>query len=388
MTVLLVTTHLWVGGVTTYVLTLARGLQARGCCPIVASAGGDGERRLAETGIRHVRVPVGTKQVLHPKLAVAVLQLCREVQQRRVALLHTQTRVTGVVGRAVAACCDIPMVATVHGWFRPRFGRRVLPVWGDQVIAVSEAVRGHVIGDLGADPHRVTVIRHGIEVPPPAERVAEAAACLRRGWGWPSAPVVGFLGRLSSVKGVGDFLEAVRLVLFRRPEARAVVVGDGPDRQALERLAGRLGLGPRVRFTGATWEPYAALAAMDCVVCPSRQEGLGFTVLEALAVARPIVVTGIGGVREVVEDGATGLLVPPGDRGQLVQAILRVLEDASGSAAMARAGRARVATEFTVDRMVDETVRVYSMAVAQGRTRGGPSLRPRKPELDPVPLGI
>jgi glycosyltransferase involved in cell wall biosynthesis len=160
-----------------------------------------------------------------------------------------------------------------------------------------------------------------------------------------------FVGRLAGVKGVPILLEAFRRLAPRFPVARLTLVGGGPDRDALERLAETLGVADRVSFEGYRTRDEVGAYLRDCdlFVLPSFAEGVPVVLMEAMAARRAVVATRVAGVAELVEDGVSGLLVPPGDVDTLTAAIERLLADPSRRAAMGEAGRAKVVEAFDVD---------------------------------------
>ena len=165
-------------------------------------------------------------------------------------------------------------------------------------------------------------------------------------------PLVGNVARLAPQKDHRTLIEAARLV----PEADFVVAGDGGLRHELERQAA----GSRVRFLGARDDVPELLASLDVFAFPSLFEGLCLAVIEAQAAGVPVVATPVGGIRETVVDGETGLLVPTGDPGGLAAAIRRLLEDRPAAEAMAAEAKRRVRERFSIERMLDETLRLYA----------------------------
>jgi glycosyltransferase involved in cell wall biosynthesis len=150
--------------------------------------------------------------------------------------------------------------------------------------------------------------------------------------------VIGWVGRLVPAKLPGDFLEAVALAARRVPRLRALVVGDGPERGEAEARARALGIEGRVVFAGLRMDVAELLGGMEALVFSSEREGLSIAMLEGMAAGVPIVATRVGGTPELVEDGTSGLLVPPHAPGELAAAITRVLEDGALAAALARPG--------------------------------------------------
>ena len=207
-----------------------------------------------------------------------------------------------------------------------------------EVIYTSEADRGRdgrdgIVIPLGLDLARFDVMRraHG-------------------------GRVVGNVARLVEQKDHRALVDAAPAILERFPDVRFVVVGDGPLHAELERRAGGLPF----EFTGAREDVPELLAGFDVFVFPSRFEGLCLAVIEAQAAGVPVVATPVGGIRETVVDGETGLLVPVGDRTGLAEAVGRLLDDPELAARLAAEARRRVRDRYSVERMVEETLRLYS----------------------------
>ncbi|HEU5300098.1 MAG TPA: glycosyltransferase, partial [bacterium] len=172
-------------------------------------------------------------------------------------------------------------------------------------------------------------------------------------------PVVGMIGRLVPDKDPVGFVAAARAVAGVLPEARFLVVGDGPLRPRVQEAVEREGLAGVVIMTGERPDIPELLATMDVVVLTSRWEGMPMVVLEAMASARPVVAPRLGGLTEVIEDGVTGRLTPPGDERAIAEAVIALLRDAPARRRMGEQGRARVRERFSLERMVAQTLAVY-----------------------------
>lgn len=204
---------------------------------------------------------------------------------------------------------------------------------------------------------RIDVIHLGIEVDAVAGRAGSGAA-IRRALGWQDNPVVGIVGRLQPWKGQETFLRAAAQVAATHPEVGFAVVGgavlgwegDYPDQ--LRRLAEDLGIGDRVHFAGHQSDVYPWFDAMDVVVHASHGEPFGLVLVEAMALGKPLVATAAGGPLEIVEDGVSGLLVPPGDVQSLAVAVGRILADDELSQSLAVSARKR-ADLFSSERMAE-----------------------------------
>jgi len=232
----------------------------------------------------------------------------------------------------------------------------------DCVLVNADAVKDWLVAQ-GYNPEKIVVIRNGVDLrrfddPPDTERI-------RRELGVPSgAPLVAVASRLNRLKGIDHFLEAAAIVGQRRPDVRFLVIGEPnpSDRaylDALTRLAERLGIRDRVVFTGLRTDVPVILACAAVSVMPSLNEALPNVLLESMAAAAPVVATRVGGTPEAIQDGVTGMLVPPGDPPALARAIHQLLADPELAARLGQGGRHLVCRRFSMDAMVQATERLY-----------------------------
>ncbi len=229
----------------------------------------------------------------------------------------------------------------------------------DAVTAVCGAVADSLVADYGVERARVRVVPNGADPPDDGEERAGARAWRERLGAGPFRPLWVCAARLEEQKGHAVLVEALARVRARGLDFVAVLAGEGSLRAELERRVDQADLGDRVRFAGQVEPIGPLLAAADACLLPSLWEGMPLTLLEALARARPVVASRVGGVPEAVEDGVTGRLVPPGD----AAALAAVLEDLHRRPDAARrlglAGAARVEEEFTWARVVESFEALY-----------------------------
>lgn len=266
------------------------------------------------------------------------------------------------------------LVATVHGWVQDNFVRRAV-TWlelrtlreCDHVITVSEQQRRTLLG-LGFAPDRVSVVRPGIPYLAHGghhDATPEERAEARRKWSLPDDTfVITAIGRLSTEKRFDLYLETCAALAKKLPEARFLLVGGGKQEEVLRALAGTLGLGERVTFTGLTRDMQSVYAATDLVMLTSDTEGTPHVLLEAMGSGIPVVATAVGGIPEFIQDGEQGLLVPQGDTRALVEAALSIQGDPALRARLVAGGR-EIAGQFTVERMVDGVERVYRSVLGE-----------------------
>ncbi len=225
----------------------------------------------------------------------------------------------------------------------------------DRFVAISSAVRNALCAE-GVEAGRVVTIPNGIDI---AQVRSDAMLPQPEGLG-AAGPLVGCVGRLVPVKGVEYFVRMAGSLGFQLPRARFVIAGSGPEESRLREVAYAHTLGDRLLFLGHVSPSAPVLAACDVVVIPSLSEGFALVAAEAMALARPVVGTRVGGLVDVVVDGKTGLLVPPADPEALATAVARLLRDPAGAQAMGEAGAARCEEHFTVQRMVAGHLALYA----------------------------
>ncbi len=335
------------GGSEISVLRLLPALEERGYFVSVAYL--RGEPALADE-FRGAGIEVAPMRLRGAFDPAALLRLRRHVARGRFDIVHTHMDVAdfygALAGRLGGARC---VVSTKHApdefrtrrtWKRYPFLllERLAYEMDDAVIVVSEGLRSFLETAEHLPSRKMVVIGHGIDATSPGLAPMEA----RRRLGLPPhAPLIGAVGRLSPEKGQAVLLRALPAVLAAFADAGCVLAGEGPSRPGLEAEARRLGVQERVVFLGHRRDVPTVLAALDLFVQPSIYEGFGLSLLEAMAAGLPIVASRVGGIKELVEDGATGVLVRPQDPGALGEAIVRLLRDRGGAGRLAEAAAAR-----------------------------------------------
>jgi glycosyltransferase involved in cell wall biosynthesis len=387
--VLRVIARLNMGGPALHVAYLAAGLRERGYdTTLVAGTLARGEDSMAfvaeELGVRVERVPELGREIAPLRDLRAAGELAALIRRERPQILHTHTAKAGAVGRVAALLAGDArppiVVHTFHGhvlrgYFDPvrTQGFRLLERWlattTTKLIAVSPQVRDDLVA-LGVAPaEKFAVIRLGIELERRVETDAGARAATRRLLGVPDeAFVVGWIGRMTGVKNTDAVLEAFRRLQDDGVDAYLCMVGDGPDRDKVERRAHELGVVRRCLFLGYQEDVARFYDAIDVLLLPSVNEGTPVSVIEALAAERPAIATRVGGIPDVVRDGVDGFLVDSGEPDDLAERLAELAADPPRRAAMGEAGRARVLERYAVDRLVDDVDALYRELLA---TRAG-----------------
>jgi glycosyltransferase involved in cell wall biosynthesis len=349
------------GGAQEHVYSLlARLDRSRYLASVISLSPGSAERRIARLGY-----PVHVLD--EPDDAIAVGAVAALLADLRPEVVHNHMYRAELVGtRAALALAEAGrprpyIVGTVHS-SRVRSPedrevlRRLTPRM-DRLIAVSRAIEQKIAQERpSAVP--VSLIYNGVDL----VRYNHTDPCctLREEYGLPeAAQIVGVVARLEAEKGHPTLLEAWPSVLRRVPLARLLVVGEGSRRSELEAQAAALGLDGTVVFTGRRDDVPAVTAALDVAVLPSYREAQGLAILEAMALSRPVVASAVGGIPEMIENGRTGLLVPPHDAAALADAIVRLLTDHPYADILARGGHDLVHERFCVELMVHAVEEIY-----------------------------
>ena len=346
MNILQITSHLDVGGIPRYVLSLSEQLAHRGHQVTLASDGGQLEARVQERGLTHWRLPLHTSAEFSLRVFSAYRHVVERLRRQPVDLLHAHTRVAQVIAHAVSRRLGIPYVTTWHGIYKPRLGRRLWPCMGHRTIAISGQVAEHLRSAFHLPEARARLVYNGINTGHYARRPAAATVqAWRKRWHLPEGqPVIGGIGRCATgrVKGFDLILVAAYALKARFPGLQVLLVGDGPRRPFLEDVAKRLGLYRCVHFVGAVDDVRIPLALLDVFIFPSRwPEAFGLTLVEAMAAGKAVVATSHGAVTEILQHDVQGWIVPPNDSLALADSIQGLLHDRAVAARLGQAAQAR-----------------------------------------------
>jgi glycosyltransferase involved in cell wall biosynthesis len=331
----------------------------------------------------HVIAALG-REIRYRQDLTTLVTLTRLLRRVRPHIVHSHTAKGGTLGRLAARLAGVPIVLhTYHGhvfrgYFSPSRTRLFLAIerWlarrTDRLLTVSEAVRDDLLALGIGTPRQHMVVPLGLDL----ERFVECGrhrGALRAELGLPrDAPLVAIVARLVPIKAHEVFLQAAARVAHLVGDSRFLVIGDGERGPELRALAAGLGLGERVRFLGWRADIDRIYADVDVVALTSRNEGSPVSLIEAMAAARPVVATRVGGVPGLVEDGVSGCLVEPGDVEGVAAAIRDLLGDPERRRTLGMAGRKRVVPSLAATRLIADVERLYTDLVAEklGTTRG------------------
>ncbi len=391
--VMLLTVGLDVGGTEAHILELASRLDPRRYRATVCGLKGDGciARELRLRGI-----PVATLGATG-RLDVRVLpRLLRLIRRERPDVLHAFLFRANLLARVAGRLLRVPVVISSYHELellrvpRYRLLDRWTARWSSAMSCCSDAVRTFILDRVGGAPARYVTIPFGVD----PDRFRDVPAADRRALGLPAeGPVIGTVCRLvEPTKGLSVLLRAFAQLTRERPEtpARLLIVGEGPALEPLRRQAAALGIAPAVVFTGLQRDIPRLLPLMALFVLPSRYEGFGLAILEALAAGTPVVATAVGGIPEIVTHGKTGLLVPPGDPQALCRAMQAMLASPGWARSLGRQGREHVRSRFSIETMVWQHEALYARLIGRrpdgAKPAGDPSEHRAESRAVPAPL--
>jgi glycosyltransferase involved in cell wall biosynthesis len=325
-------------------------------------------RAVQAEGIAYSEIPVAVRRGSDPLRVLRSFVRTRQILARHdFQLLHTNGYFADVIGIAAARIARIPCVSTCHGFITNSWKYRLYNAldrlalrWANRVIAVSTDLSEH-LASHGIPPGRLFVVENAVDASVQAERDPTATLETRRAFGLGEDDfVVGYLGRLSHEKGVRNLLLASAYSSQWGLRFKMLIVGDGPERQALEQLAQQLDLSERIRFLGFRHDTTELLDQMDAFVLPSLTEGTPMALLEAMSRRVPVVATAVGGVPGVIDDEDNGLLVLPSSPAAIAEALNRLSSDGDLRTRLAERGANTVRERYGMDNWLSRMMKEYS----------------------------
>ena len=384
--ILHVIARLCVSGAVIHVVDLSADLNPLGFeSLLVTGRENPGEGSLLEYALSRSIQPILIPEMaaefsIKPQDLQALIKLYRLIREQKPHIVNTHTAKAGFLGRIAASMARVPVVIhTYHGHvLHGYYGRaknaalrrmeRALGHLTDRIIAVDPQVKRDLVGYHVAPPEKIVVIPYGLHLEPYLGCEVHRGE-FRRELGLPAeAKLVGIVGRIFPIKNHRLFLDAAALIVQQDPKTRFVIVGDGILRPEMEEHAHRQGIAGKITFTGWRQDLPRVYADLDLLAVTSNNEGTPFTAIEAMAAGRPVVATRVGGLPDLIDEGQTGYLVPPGDARAVAEAMLRLLHAPETARHMGQAARARVRDGFEVRRLVQDTEHLYLRLLARART--------------------
>jgi glycosyltransferase involved in cell wall biosynthesis len=364
-------TELEPGGAENLLLNMCRELDQAKFNLVVGYIFGPGTLadQIRRTGVRVVDLTRRGK--IDPLLLFRLIFLMRK---NRVKIVHTHLVHASIAGRVAAKLAGVKiLITTRHYAYDPKM--KSFTYWLERksaelntmTIAISRAVRDYLINKENHDCKKVSLIYNAVDL-----RLFDLDM-VKKSIENSDNYLIGSVGRLHPVKGHDILIQSMSAVTREFRNARLIIIGSGSQRVELENLSRKLKVSEHVTFLGlkSPLEVIEILREVDLFVLASNWEGFGIAVIEAMALGKPVVATAVDGLREVIEDGRTGFLVPPGDPYALAEKVIYLLKNRELSVEMGKEGRKRVETLFSLDTMIVKLERLYRDLLNQETVQGG-----------------
>lgn len=364
-----------VGGMKNHLLGLLKHLDKNTFDPVVLMpTDKDFEERLNKLNVPFYWLEIN--DTINPLQDIAsIVKLRRLLKKINPDLIHIHGNKTALIGRIAAKDIGAPVIVTVHNflkesknrifWIIARFVEKFFSNWSDKIICVSKALEESLVDSFGIPEGKIKHIPNSLDLESWNENADKVKA--RQKFGFVNGyKYVGLVGRLVGFKGHKYAIEAMPGILSHDPGVRLVIVGDGPDRDKLMALSGKLGLKDKIFFKGHVHEMREMYNAFDYFLFPSLNEPFGIAVLEAMACRLPIVAAESGGVSEILRDGDTALMVKPGDSADIAEKMTRLIGDGALAKSISENAKKEVFDKYSINTMVNKTTAVYLECVKAG----------------------
>ena len=304
MKILILTTHLNYGGISRYVLNLAKGLKLKNHYVWVGSHGGVWQKELERLCINHLNLPINTKSFLSIKVFLSFFKLIPFLLKEKIDIIIANTRVTQFLGYLVMRFFKIKYVSVFHGFYKKRWERKIFKFEGNKTIAISKAVKRHLIEDFHIKEEKVKVIYNGVDI---QEFIKKRYS--KEDFGLSSFLTLGILGRISSEKGHFLVASSFKELIKKYSNLYLLICGEGRLKEDFKQFIKRIGIENRVKFFSLEGKDF--LDIVDILVVASSKEGLGMVILEAFAKGVAVVAYPSGGIKEIIKDKVTGIFFHP-----------------------------------------------------------------------------
>lgn len=354
MNILQILPQLRVGGVERGTVDLAKYLVRQGHKAVVVSAGGELVKELESCGAIHYELPVHKKSFF--TMIKLLPRLVEIIKKEEIDIVHARSRAPAWIAYFASRSSKRVFITTCHGYYRKHFFSYVMG-WGKRVIALSNVIARHMIDDFAVPYERLRLVPRSVDL--------EKFKYLSLDHKIRDEFNVGIIGRITPLKGHVHFIKAMHKAAKCIPRLKIWIVGDAPESKAaykeqLQVLIKRLGLWHNTEFLGTQRDIPAILLNLDLLVlATTTHEAFGRVIVEAQAAGVPVVATKVGGVIDIIDDGITGLLVPPADPAAMSEAAIKIFKDRQLAKRLSEAAYKKVKEKYNLELMVENTLQVY-----------------------------
>ena len=346
MKILILTTHLNYGGISRYVLNLAKGLKSKNHYVWVGSCGGIWQEELNKICVKHLNLPINTKSFLSIKVFLSFFKLIPFLLKNKIDVIIANTRVTQFLGYLAMKFFKIKYISVFHGFYKKRWERRIFKFEGMKTIAVSKAVKKHLVEDLHIKEEKIRVIYNGIDI-----EEFEKRRYSKKDFGLSSFLTIGILGRISSEKGHFLVASSFKELTKKYSNLYLLICGEGKLKEDFKQFIKKIGIENEVKFFSLEGRDF--LDIVDILVVASIKEGLGMVILEAFAKEVAVVAYPCGGIKEIVKDKINGIFFYPYSSYSLKEKLEELIENKNLKEKIIREAKKEV-VKFSLEKMVQE----------------------------------
>lgn len=352
MNILILTTHLNPGGISRYVINLSRGLSKQKHKVWVSSSGGEWVKRLEDSRIKHKYIPIKTKSICSIKIFISFLKLRNFIRHEKIDVIHSNTRVTQRLGSLIYKKLGVPYLSTYHGFYRPTILRKLLKFSGLRTIAVSKAVKEHIVGDLKLKAENVRVVYNGLD-----ESEFTVKEAKKSDFGFRDSDfLMGILGRISKEKGHFLAVEAIGRLSKNYDNVYLLVSGKGRLEKKLKSFIEAAKIENKIKFMDCQANKF--LDIIDLLLVPSVKEGFGYSIIEAFLKEVPVIGYNVGGITEIIKNRKNGIIFYNYNASSLIGAIEELMLKENLRKRIVLAAKEDV-WFFSHERMALDTEKVY-----------------------------
>jgi glycosyltransferase involved in cell wall biosynthesis len=349
------------GGAENIILSICRNLDPQRFRLSILSTFPDRyENSFLAAAAQRLGIPHDTLRYSHRFSPATVRDFLRHLQRHRIDIVHAHGYRENILAGFAVVFKNVAAVSTTHGWIAD-IGRKNLDLWAlrplHRILAVSPSIEQEILA-AGINRSKVVLLANAVDVTQFRKQAADRA--LREKFGIQNGEfVIGTAARLSPEKAIEDLVRAVHVVAKRCSHIKCLIAGDGPSREALEKLVADLGLKNIVRFAGYQEDVAAFYNAIDLYASPSLQEEMPKSILEAAASEKPIVATAVGGVPQIIKPGETGVLVPSGQPQRLAEEIVKLVQTPALGERYGKQARLLVSANFSETEAMKKLEKIY-----------------------------
>lgn len=354
MNILIIVPHLNLGGIGKYVQMMSLELASIGHKVVILTTGGELEKGLTDQNISIIKINLDTKRIYSPKVIIAWLKARELVCSNKIDIIHAHKRVGQMLAMLLHLSTGIPTLCTIHGMYKPKRSRKMLPLFGDKIVAVSKSVADQLRNDFSLEREKVVTIRTGLRFRE-FDYVDRIESDLDK-----KEFILGCVARLSPEKGHSNLINVFSHLLKKHTNIRLWILGTGKEARRLREESFELKIENKIKFLSAKdCSNIEFYRAIDLYIQPSLEEGLGIAAMEAQYSGLPVIVSGAGGLSELIINGVTGINYM-GDSSVLYESLDLLVSNSAQRDEMGGNAKIYAKHHYAISLTVKNLISVYS----------------------------